>query len=62
MIYCSEHDGQPPGLFLGLGGKSGHRRAGRSLTATRGDLRDRATEKETARGEFLSAGKGEKAG
>ena len=30
------------------GGKSGHRRAGRSLTTTGGDPRDRATENETA--------------
>lgn len=49
----------PGGRWLLVRGKSGHRRAGRSLTATGGDPRDRATEKETA---GLKPGKGEKAG
>jgi len=53
-------DARRPPLFGG--GKSGHRRAGRSLTATGGDPRERATENETARASISVAGKGEMAG
>ena len=46
---------------MGGGGKSGHQRAGRSLTATGGDPRDRATEN-IPPFEGSSEGKGEKVG
>ncbi len=59
-MYKTPEDARRPPLTGG--GKSGHRRAGRSLTATGGDPRERATENETAGGERIPAGKGEMAG
>jgi len=62
IIYRGGCRAAAVGLFKAGGGKSGHHRAGRSLTATGGDPRVRATEKIPPFEEFSSKGKGEKVG